>query len=120
MQAKSIFFEELTKKSNSSIRFMAYKIYKMNRRIYFYFLCLMLISVNSFSQEIKGDVLWVNTFTPATIKFPENIMSAEATCSDGMYQLNQKDNKLVISPVAEKKTTALHYHCSRGWPYAYI
>ena len=75
----------------------------MNRRIYIYVLGLLLVSVNAFSQEIKGDLLWVNTFTPATIKFPANIVSAEANCSDGLYKLNQKDNKLVISPVAEKK-----------------
>ncbi len=75
----------------------------MNRLITLFFFCLMLNSVNSFSQELKGDVLWVNAFTPATVRFPDKITSAMPGCDDGLYVITTNENKLVINPVAEKK-----------------
>jgi len=69
------------------------------------FLLLLCTSLpfHSFSQEIKGDIIWVNASTNATIKFPEDIISVEPGCAPGLYMMTPTGNKLVISPVADKR-----------------
>ena len=68
----------------------------------FLFLCAI-VPFCSFSQELKGDIIWVNAATNATIKFPEDIISVDPGCAPGLYLLTITGNKLVVSPVAEKK-----------------
>src|ERR1043165_4944383 len=74
-------------------------------RTYLYLLIsfILLEPIGVFSQEIKGDILWVNTATNAIIKFPGEISNAELGCADGLYMLTTNGNKLQISPVSEKK-----------------
>ncbi len=101
-QVFAIFLLELMINQNQSL-FLLKIIFLMKKLQVLCLVFSILLSFRASSQEIKGDVLWVNTFTPATIRFPDNITSAEAGCSEGLYQITKTDNKLVINPVAEKK-----------------